>query len=88
VTDPLDIACREIVEMVTDYLDGALDAATTAAFERHLTDCPHCTLYLEQIRATVAATGRVEVETLSVATRAAILAAFRGLAGRADQRGT
>jgi anti-sigma factor RsiW len=87
VTDPLDIACREIVEMVTDYLDGALDAAATAAFEWHLADCPHCTVYLEQIRATVAAAGRVEVETLSAGTKAALLAAFRDLPRRADRSG-
>ena len=58
------LVCRKAVELVTDYLEGALSAAERARFEAHIADCPHCRTYLEQIRATIAATGQVSAETL------------------------
>jgi anti-sigma factor RsiW len=61
--DPL--VCREVVEMVTDYLEGALPRAERRRFEAHLTDCPHCTEYLAQMRATIRLTGRLEPEDLT-----------------------
>ena len=53
--DEIDIACRELVELVTDYLEDALDPAAAAAVERHLALCPHCQRYLEQMRETISA---------------------------------
>ncbi|HTJ75304.1 MAG TPA: zf-HC2 domain-containing protein [Acidimicrobiales bacterium] len=47
------IVCQEWVEMVTDYLEGALPPRLQAAAERHLADCPHCREYLEQMRRTI-----------------------------------
>ena len=47
---PGDIrAAQEIVELITDYLEGAMDAELRASFEAHLAGCPHCTHYLEQV---------------------------------------
>ena len=75
--DEIEIACRELVELVTDYLEGALDPAMTAAVERHLVRCPHCQVYLEQMRETISAVGHVPVDTLSDQAKADLVAAFR-----------
>ena len=72
-----DLACQEIVEMLTDYLEGAMDAALRASFEAHLAGCPHCTHYLEQIRATIRVSGTIDAEDLSPEFRAGLLEAFR-----------
>ena len=71
------VTCQELVELVTDYLDGALPAETRAAFEAHLEGCPGCVTYVEQIRETVRVTGTVGEEQLEPATRNALLDAFR-----------
>jgi len=65
--DPL--VCREVVEMVTDYLEGALPRDERRRLEAHLADCPHCTEYLAQIRATIRLTGRLEPDDLTAAMR-------------------
>lgn len=75
--DQVDIACRELVEIVTDYLEGALDSAMTAAVERHLAICPHCDRYIEQMRETISAVGHVPVDTLDEQAKADLVAAFR-----------
>lgn len=58
------LVCQQAVALVTDYLDGALSRADRERFEAHIADCPHCRTYLEQIRTTIALTGRVEAEDL------------------------
>jgi len=47
------MSCRELVELVTAYFDGALPADVRAAFEAHLKDCADCAAYLEQMRITI-----------------------------------
>jgi anti-sigma factor RsiW len=76
-----DLACEEVVELITDYLEGALDAAMVGAVDAHLAQCPGCDAYLEQMRGTIAALGRVPAETLSEQARAELIAAFRGARG-------
>lgn len=71
------LSCRQIVELVTDYLDGVLDEETAAAVAEHLALCDGCTLYVEQMRATSAALGTAEVDTLPSQVRDELLAAFR-----------
>ena len=71
------VSCKEVVELVTDYLEGALPADETALFEQHLNFCDGCVWYVDQLRATVAAAGRVEEEDLPAETRERLLAAFR-----------
>jgi anti-sigma factor RsiW len=60
-----DLVCQQAVELVTDYLEGSLSRRDRRRFESHLSNCPNCSAYLEQIRATIALTGAVEVEELS-----------------------
>jgi anti-sigma factor RsiW len=59
------LVCRQAVSLMTDYLDGALDRRDRDRLEAHLAGCPHCSEYLAQIRATIAAAGRVEPDDLS-----------------------
>ncbi len=51
--DTFDIRCADAVELVTEYLDGALNASDLAAFEAHLTHCEGCTVFVDQIRMTI-----------------------------------
>ncbi len=74
-----DLACQEIVELVTDYLEGAMDAPLRASFEAHLAGCPHCTAYIEQIEATIRIAGTITADDLSPELRAGLLEAFRDL---------
>ena len=69
--------CRQAVELVTDYLEGALTPDERARFEAHLAGCPHCTEYLREMRLTIAAMGRVEPESLSPAARGDLVALYR-----------
>ena len=78
---PVDLACEHVVEIVTDYLEGALDPETASAVEYHLTLCPDCDEYLQQMRITIQLLGRVPVETLSPRARRELLTAFRDFPG-------
>ena len=71
------LTCRELVELVTDYLDGRLPDAEAARFRAHLDECDGCAMYVEQFRATVAALGELPQESLSPAAERALLTAFR-----------
>lgn len=77
-SDPL--ACREFVELVTDYLDGALSDADHARFEAHLGACDGCESYLEQMRAVVTTLG-TPPPPADGRTREALLQAFRDVRG-------
>ena len=73
-----EISCRQLVELVTDYLDGALTSADRARFESHLSACPGCTTYVDQLRETVRLTGRRLTEgTLPDEMRETLLRQFR-----------
>ncbi len=78
---PRDIACQELVELVTDYFENALPPDEVAAIDQHLIDCDACLRYLRQMRATVTALGIVPAEhvteTLSEQTINTLLDAFR-----------
>jgi anti-sigma factor RsiW len=75
------VTCADIVTLVTDYLEDALDEATARAVEAHLARCPGCVTYLDQMRRTIAALGRVPVDTLSEQAQAELVAAFRDFRG-------
>jgi anti-sigma factor RsiW len=79
MTNAEDLPCIELVELVTDYLEGALDPGTHARFETHLAECEACREYLEQIRFVVAASGRLAVDELAPETQAAMVRLFREL---------
>jgi anti-sigma factor RsiW len=72
-----ELACQELVEIITDYLEGTLPPEARARFEAHLQDCGPCVLYLEQLRQTIRAVGRVSAEAISEPTRQGLLLAFR-----------
>jgi len=71
------MACNELVELVTSYLDGALDPETRSRFDMHLLECDGCENYLEQFRATVRTVGRIGDEQLDPAYRRRLLDVFR-----------
>jgi anti-sigma factor RsiW len=72
-----DLACQQVVELVSDYLEGALSRAERRRLQRHLRGCPNCTAYLEQMRVTIAATGRLTPEDLSPEVRDEFIELFR-----------
>ena len=74
---PRDVACVELVELLTDYLEGALPPDEVAAVEAHLETCSLCRTYLDQMRTTIQAVGSVPVETLPDEAYDTLLAAFR-----------
>jgi anti-sigma factor (TIGR02949 family) len=74
---PDDATCAEVVELVNDYLDGALPEPEAQRVADHLAGCPGCTAYFEQVRATSASLGRVTADDLPPELRASLLEAFR-----------
>jgi anti-sigma factor RsiW len=72
-----ELACQDIVELVTAYLEDALDPVDRERFEEHLVFCDGCDNYLDQMRTTVHVTGHVE-DALPAALQAELLEAFRG----------
>lgn len=72
-----ELTCQELVELVTEYLEGSLPAAPRARFEAHLAECPHCRIYLEQMRETVRLLGRLTEETIPPAAKQELLQLFR-----------
>jgi anti-sigma factor RsiW len=71
-----EVACRDLVELVTDYLDDLLEPAVAAAVERHLAECPACVGYVLQMRQTARLLGHLPVETPNDQAKAEILAAL------------
>jgi len=72
---PGGISCRELVELVTAYLDGALDPEVVQRMDAHLKLCPVCVEYVEQVRTTSRLTAVAELELRP--DREALLTAFR-----------
>jgi anti-sigma factor RsiW len=71
-----DLACIDAVELVTDYLEGALPPAAVQRLELHLETCPGCTDYVEQLRTIAGSLAGVTEESLPPDVRAAVIAAF------------
>lgn len=71
------LICQEFVEVITDYLEGSMDAPLRTSFEEHLAGCPHCTAYLEQMRAMIRVAGTIEATSLTPEFQAGLVAAFR-----------
>jgi anti-sigma factor RsiW len=72
------MTCQELVEVITDYLEDRLPADDRNRFEQHLAACEGCRNYLEQMRQTIALTGRLPAEALTPDARERLLQAFRG----------
>jgi anti-sigma factor RsiW len=78
------ILCRELVELLTDYLEGVLPPEEVAAVEAHLAVCPGCVSYLDQMRTTIKALGRLPVESVPEDALDELLGAFRHEHGSAS----
>jgi anti-sigma factor RsiW len=72
-----ELVCQQVVELVSDYLEDALPRSERRRFERHLAGCEHCAEYLEQMRATIALTGRLTPEDLTPMMREDFTALYR-----------
>lgn len=72
-----EMACKEIVEVITAYLEGTLGPVDRSRFDAHLAECPLCTEYLAQMRATIERLGSLDETALSPGAREQLLAAFR-----------
>jgi anti-sigma factor RsiW len=70
------IPCQEIVELVTDYLEGALPPEQRRRVDAHLSACEHCDTYLDQMRRMLEATGRIEPESVPAELVSRLEAAF------------
>jgi len=76
--DLTPLPCQQLVELVTDYLEGALPPADRERFDSHIAGCDGCTAYLEQMRTTITLTGRLRREDIAPDALAALLRSFRG----------
>jgi len=72
-----DMACQELAELVTAYLEGYLASAERARFEEHLATCSGCRTYLEQMRMTLRALDRVPEQSISIEAREQLLRVYR-----------
>jgi anti-sigma factor RsiW len=75
--DPHDMTCQELVELLSDYLDGTLAARDRARLEAHLAVCDDCQVYLEQFETTIALTDQAGEPELTLELRNNLLRAFR-----------
>jgi anti-sigma factor RsiW len=72
------LTCREIVELLTDYLEGALSEPARARVDAHLTTCPDCTAYVAQMRTTIGLLGRLREDDVPPSVLDELARAFRG----------
>ncbi len=72
-----ELSCQELVELVTEYFEGALSARDAARFEQHVAACEPCVIYVEQLRDTITALGELPAESIDPAARDELLSAFR-----------
>ncbi len=75
------LTCREVVELLSDYLEDGLPAGERARVEAHLASCPDCLAYLAQLRTTIGALGRLREHDVPRPVLARLMAAFRGWRG-------
>jgi anti-sigma factor RsiW len=71
------LTCQEVVELVTEYLEGALSDEQLSLFEQHLNFCDGCVWYVDQLRMTIATVGQIGEGDLPTETRERLLTAFR-----------
>ena len=81
MSDVIDLSCREMVELVTDYLEGALPAPDRARFETHLAGCEGCGSHLEQMRTTIRLAGTLDEDAFPAGQLDGLIRAFRGWRG-------
>ena len=77
-SEPQEMPCNELVELVSEYIDGRLQPADADRFDAHLEICEGCRNYLNQMRETIDALGHLPEESIGPAARERMLEAFRG----------
>jgi anti-sigma factor RsiW len=77
-TDKNEMVCKELVDVLTDYLDGSLPPDDRQRLEAHLDECPYCVNYLVQMKETIDAMGGASLESLAPEVQGEVLEAFRG----------
>jgi anti-sigma factor RsiW len=75
--DERTYSCQYVVERVTDYLEDTLTPHERDLFERHLDTCPHCIVYIEQMRIAIESLGTLASDELDAPTRAKLVDVFR-----------
>jgi anti-sigma factor RsiW len=76
-SDAQELTCKELVELVTDYLEESLSPTNRKRFDEHVVTCPYCQIYLEQMRQTIRTLGRLPEESLTPKALEALLHHFR-----------
>ena len=72
-----EVFCKELVELVTDYIEGAMPLGLRIRFDEHFAECEGCQIYLNQMRQTIQLTGTLREETILESGRNKLLQAFR-----------
>ncbi len=75
------LTCKEVVELISDYIEGTLPDDTRRRLEEHLAGCGGCTHYVEQMRETIRLTGKAQEQTLTSEERSELLRLFRDWEG-------
>ena len=75
--DAPELTCHELVEIITDYLEGVLPASERERFDAHLRTCDGCSTYLEQMRTTIRLVGTLTEDHVEPAAREHLLLLFR-----------
>jgi anti-sigma factor RsiW len=78
-----EMACRELVGVISAYLDGTLPAEDRRRFDAHLEECPYCVNYLDQMRETIEALGELAADSIAPERRREIVEAFSAWRNRA-----
>lgn len=73
----VEMTCKELVELVTEYLEETLPSIDRARFETHVAGCPYCNTYLQQMRETICMVGKLTEDTVSPEARQEMLDIFR-----------
>jgi anti-sigma factor RsiW len=79
---PEEMSCRELVDVITEYLEGTMASGDRLRFETHLAECPYCVSYLEQMRDTIETLGELTEDSIGPEVRGELLEAFRSWRGR------
>ena len=71
------LTCADVVRLITDYTEGRLTPAERRRFEEHISICPPCRSFLDQMRKTVERLGKLREEDVPPAMEQHLLDAFR-----------
>jgi len=75
---PLDeMCCRDVIDLITEYLDDVMKGLDRARFDAHLASCPGCTTYLDQLRQTTTWLGQLSEASMPILAQDAFLRSFR-----------